>query len=93
MQAEYMKRHVGDLFDGVIAGVTNFGMFVEINDLLVEGLIRMRDLADDYYLFDEKRYELKGRSHGMVYRLGNKVRVQVVSVNPETREIDFAIAR
>jgi len=93
MQAEYMKRHVGDEFEGVIAGVTNFGMFVEINDLLVEGLIRMRDLADDYYLFDEKRYQLKGRSRGKVYRLGDKVRVQVVSVNPETREIDFAIAR
>lgn len=93
MQAEYMKRHVGDEFDGIIGGVTNFGMFVEINDLLVEGLIRMRDLADDYYLFDEKRYQLRGRSRGKVYRLGDKVRVQVVSVDPETREIDFAIAR
>lgn len=93
MQVEYMKRHVGDEFDGVIAGVTNFGMFVEINDLLVQGLIRLRDLADDYYLFDEKRYQLKGRSRGKVYRLGDKVRVQVVSVNPETREIDFTIVR
>lgn len=93
MQVEYMKRHVGDEFEGVIAGVTNFGMFVEINDLLVEGLIRMRDLEDDYYLFDEKRYQLKGRSRGKVYRLGDTVRVRVVAVNPETREIDFAIAR
>jgi ribonuclease R len=93
MQAEYMKRHVGDVFDGVIGGVTNFGLFVEIDDLLVEGLIRVRDLEDDYYLFDEKRYQLKGRSRGKVYRLGDSVRVQVVSVNPETREIDFAIAR
>jgi ribonuclease R len=93
MQVEYMKRHVGDEFDGVIAGVTNFGMFVEINDLLVEGLIRMRDLDDDYYLYDEKRYQLKGRSRGKVYRLGDKVRVKVVSVDPETREIDFAVTR
>ncbi len=93
MQVEYMKRHVGDEFDGVIAGVTNFGMFVEINDLLVEGLIRMRDLDDDYYLYDEKRYQLKGRSRGKVYRLGDTVRVKVVSVDPETREIDFAVAR
>ena len=91
MQVEYMKRHVGDAFDGVIAGVTNFGMFVKINDLLVEGLIRVRDLADDYYLFDEKHYQLKGRSRGKVYRLGDKVRVQVVSIDPETREIDFSI--
>ncbi len=93
MQVEYMKRHVGDEMDGVIAGVTNFGMFVEINDLLVEGLIRIRDLSDDYYLFDEKRYQLKGRSRGKVYRLGDKVRVQVVSVNPENKEIDFKIIK
>lgn len=91
MQVEFMKRHVGDEFEGVIAGVTNFGLFVEINDLLVEGLVRMRDLTDDYYLFDEQRYQLKGRSRGKVYRLGDTVRVQVVSVNPERREIDFRI--
>ncbi len=91
MQVEFMKRHVGDEFEGVIAGVTTFGLFVEINDLLVEGLVRMRDLSDDYYLFDEQRYQLKGRSRGKVYRLGDTVRVQVVSVNPERREIDFRI--
>lgn len=91
MQVEYMKRHVGDEFDGVIGGVTKFGIFVEINDLLVEGLVRIADLADDYYLFDEKRYSLRGRSRGKVYRLGDPVRVRVVSVNPEEREIDFSI--
>ncbi|MBI5471552.1 MAG: ribonuclease R [Ignavibacteriae bacterium] len=93
MQVEYMKRHLGDEFEGVIVGVTNFGMFVEINDLLVQGLIRVRDLLDDYYLFDEKRYQLRGRSRGKVYRLGDNVRVQVVSLNPETREIDFRIVK
>ncbi|MBI4536133.1 MAG: ribonuclease R [Ignavibacteriae bacterium] len=92
MQVEYMKRHTGDELEGVIAGVTNFGLFVEINNLLVEGLVKMRDLLDDYYLFDEKNYSLRGRSRGKVYRLGDRVRVRVVSVNPETREIDFAIA-
>jgi ribonuclease R len=91
MQVEYMKRHVGDEFDGVIAGVTKFGLFVKINDLLVEGLIRIVDLADDYYLFDEKRYSLRGRSRGKTYRLGDPVHVRVVAVNPEEREIDFAI--
>lgn len=91
MQVEFMKRHVGDEFEGVIAGVTNFGLFVEINDLLVQGLVRMKDLSDDYYLFDEQRYQLKGRSRGKVYRLGDTVRVQVVSVNPERREIDFRL--
>jgi ribonuclease R len=91
MQVEYMKRHVGDQFDGVVGGVMDFGLFVEINDLLVEGLIRVRDLADDYYLFDEKHYSLRGRSRGKVYRLGDKVKVKVVSVDAEKREIDFAL--
>jgi ribonuclease R len=93
MQVEYMKRHVGDEFDGVIGGVTEFGLFVEINDLLVEGLIRVRDMADDYYLFDEKRYELRGRSGGKTYRLGDRVRVRVSGVNPEDREVDFVLLR
>ncbi len=92
MQVEYMKRHVGDEFDGVIGGVTEFGIFVEINDLLVEGLVRVRDLADDYYLFDEKRYALRGRSSGKTYRLGDKIRVRVIEVKPADREIDFAVA-
>lgn len=91
MQVEYMKRHVGDEFDGVISGVTDFGVFVEINDLLVQGLIRVRDLQDDYYLFDEKHYAIRGRSRGKVYRLGDAIRVKVVAVHPEEREIDFII--
>jgi len=91
MQVEYMKRHVGDELAGVIGGVTSFGLFVEINDLLIEGLVRMRDLDDDYYLFDEKQYSLRGRSHGKIYRLGDRVRVRVVGVDPEQREIDLAI--
>jgi len=91
MQVEYMKRHLGDTFDGVISGVLNFGFFVEIEDLLVEGLVRMRDLIDDYYLYDEKRYALKGRSKGKVYRLGDRVRVKVLAVNPEDHEIDFQV--
>jgi ribonuclease R len=91
MQVEYMKRHVGDVLEGVIGGVTEFGLFVEINDLMIEGLVRMRDLGDDYYIFDEKRYALRGRSRGKVYRLGDKVNVRVVSVDPHEHEIDMAI--
>ena len=91
MQVEYMKRHVGDQFNGVITGVTNFGLFVEINDLLVQGLIPVRDLTDDYYLFDEKHYSLRGRSRGKVFRLGDPVKVRVSSVHPEERTIDFAL--
>ncbi len=92
MQAEYMKRHLGDEFEGVIGGVTSFGFFVEINDLLVEGLIHVRDLDDDYYLYDERQYSLRGRSRGRVFRLGDTVRVRVVSVDPAERKMDFALA-
>jgi ribonuclease R len=91
MQMEYMKRHVGDDFAGVITGVTDFGLFVELDDTLVQGLVRMRDLGDDYYIFDERQYALRGRSRGKVYRLGDRIRVRVVAVDPETRECDLAL--
>jgi ribonuclease R len=93
MQVEYMKRHIGDVLDGVIGGVTEYGLFVEIKDLLIEGLIRVRDMEDDYYLFDEKQYTLRGRSRGKVYRLGDRVKVQVISVDPHEQQIDFAFPR
>ncbi len=93
MQVEYMKRHVGDEFDGVIVGVTKFGLFVEINDLLVEGLIHISDLGDDYYLYDEKQYSLRGRSRGKTYRLGDAVKVSVLGVNPEEHRIQFVLAQ
>ncbi len=91
MQVEYMKRHLGDEFAGVIGGVTNFGFFVEINDLLVEGLVRVRDLADDYYIFDEKHYALTGRSRGRVFRLGDSVKVRILAVDSEERTIDLEL--
>ena len=91
MQVEYMRRHLGDRFHAIISGVTNFGMFVEIADLLVEGLIRVRDLEDDYYVYDEKHYSLIGRRTKKRYRLGDKVVVKVIRVDPEEREIDFML--
>ncbi|HTR82793.1 MAG TPA: ribonuclease R [Bacteroidota bacterium] len=90
MQAEYMKQHVGDEFEGVISGVTNYGMYIEINDLLVEGMIHVRNIGDDYYEHDEKHYSLVGRRTGRRYRLGDAIVVKVVKVNVEKREIDFA---
>jgi len=91
MQVEYMKRHIGDEFHAVISGVTNFGIFVELTDFLVQGLLHVRDLSDDYYLFDEKQYTLKGRRTGKRYRLGDTLEVKVVRVNPEDRQIDFSL--
>jgi ribonuclease R len=92
MQVEYMKRHVGEEFHAIISGVMKFGLFVEITDLLVEGLIHIRDLEDDYYVLDEKRYQLVGKRTKRRFRLGDKVTIRVVRVDPEEREIDFALA-
>ena len=91
MQVEYMKRHIGDEFHAVISGVTNFGIFVELTDLLVQGLLHVRDLSDDYYIYDDKQYTLKGRRKGKQYRLGDALEVKVVRVNPEDRQIDFTL--
>ena len=91
MQVEYMKRHLGDEFHAIISGVTNFGLFVEISDLLVEGLVRVRDMEDDYYVHDEKRYALIGRHTKKRYRLGDRVTIQVARVDPEERQIDFVL--
>ncbi len=91
MQVEYMKRHLGDVFQAIVSGVTNFGLFVEIHDILVEGLVRVRDMDDDFYIHDQKNYSLIGRYHGRRYRLGDKVQVQIASIDPEEREIDCII--
>jgi ribonuclease R len=91
MQVEYMKRHVGEVFHAIVSGVTNFGLFVETTDFLVEGLIKVRDMDDDFYVFDEKRYQITGRRTKKRYRLGDKVKVKVVRVDPEEREIDFTL--
>jgi ribonuclease R len=91
MQVEYMKRHIGDEFHAVISGVTHFGIFVELTDLLVQGMIHIRDLRDDFYVYDEKQYTLKGRRTHKQYRLGDALEVKVMRVNPEERQIDFAL--
>jgi len=91
MKVEYMKRHLGDEFHAIISGVMKFGLFVEITDLLVEGLVRIRDMEDDFYIHDEKHYSLIGKRTKKRYRLGDKVRIQVVRVDPKEREIDFIL--
>jgi ribonuclease R len=92
-KVEYMQRHLGDEFDGIISGVVPFGIFVEIVDLLVEGLVHISDLEDDYYLHDEKSYRLVGERSGRIYRLGDSVKVRVVRVEPDERIIDFELIK
>jgi ribonuclease R len=73
----------------VISGVTKFGVFIELVDLLVEGMVHVRDIDDDFYEYDERSYTLAGRHSGRSFRLGDRVRVKVAGANIESREIDF----
>jgi ribonuclease R len=85
----YMERHLGDEFTGTISGVTGFGLFVLLDDVLTEGLVRVSSLVDDYYIYDSDSYSLTGRRSRRRLRLGDKVKVQVVRVDAESREIDL----
>ena len=90
-QVEYMADHLGETFDGVISGVTEWGLYVELNENLCEGLVPVRDLADDYYDFDEKNYCLIGRRNNVRYRLGDDVKVRVARTSLERKQLDFVL--
>ena len=90
-KCQYMSRFVGEEFTGVISGITNWGFYVELPNT-VEGLVRMSDLADDYYIFDEKNYELVGERTRKTYKLGQSVRVTVSGTDPVLRSVDFVLA-
>ncbi len=88
-KCEYMSRFIGEEFDGVISGVTGWGFYVELPNT-VEGLVRVSEMKDDYYVFDEQSLELRGEMTRRVYRLGQRVRVQVTGTDKFSRTIDFA---
>ena len=90
-QVEYMQSHLGETFSGIISGVTEWGLYVELNDNLCEGLVPMRDLADDYYDFDEKNHCLVGRRHNNRYRLGDNVDIKVARADLEKKQLDFVL--
>ncbi len=90
-QIEYLKNHQGSEFSAIISGITNFGIFVKITDILAEGLVRLRDLDDDYYIYDEKKYAITGKRTKKQYRLGDKIHVKLIRVDEERSELDFII--
>ncbi|MCX7876933.1 MAG: ribonuclease R [Melioribacteraceae bacterium] len=90
-QIEYLKSKVGQEFHGVISGITHFGIFVELSSTLAEGLIRFKDLDDDYYTFDEKNYSVVGKNSKRRFRLGDKINVKLVRIDEERHEIDFIL--
>lgn len=90
-KVRFMADKVGDVFDGFVTGVTGFGLYVELVDVFVEGLVHISTLVDDYYHFNEKTHTLRGDSTGKRYRLGDAIEVQLVRANLADRQLDFAI--
>ena len=89
---EYMADKVGEVFDGHVSGLSEWGVFVELEDSIVEGMVPLRDIQGDYYRFDEARYEVYGHSTGRVFTLGDKLRVRVKSADLRRRMLDFTLA-
>ncbi|WP_201534047.1 ribonuclease R [Psychrobacter ciconiae] len=91
LKCHYMKDHVGEEFDGVITTVTNFGLFVTLTDLFIDGLVHISNVGDDYFTFDEKQQQLIGQDYGKIFGLGDLVRVKVAGVNMDLLQIDFEL--
>src|SRR5688500_11464848 len=88
-----MQDHVGEEFDGTISGVTQFGLFVTLDELYVDGLVHISDLGQDYFKFDSHKHMLSGERSGVKYQLAGRVRVKVVRVNLEQAKIDFVLVK
>lgn len=91
-QVEYMSMHLGKIFEGIISGITEWGIYVEEVETKCEGLVRVRDLDDDFYVFNEKKLELLGKKKKKSYRLGDRVKVKVKETDLERKTIDYALA-
>ena len=89
MQVKYMQDHKDEVFDGVITGVTEWGIYVEITKNKCEGMVRIRDIKSDYYIFDEEQYAIVGQSTKQMYQLGDNVQVQVKKTDLERKHLDF----
>jgi ribonuclease R len=90
-QAEFLKDQIGSIYSGVISGVTEWGMYIEIIENKCEGMIRLRDISDDFYTLDEKNYAIIGQRKKKVYQLGDEVRIKVKSVDLTKKQIDFIL--
>lgn len=92
MQAVYMLDKVGQKFEGQISGVSKWGVYVELLESKVEGMIRMRDMEDDFYFLDEENYQVMGQKYGKKYKLGDKVMIQVKGIDVQKKQIDYLLA-
>jgi len=86
---EFMQDKIGQIFEGTISGLTDWGMYVEIEPTKVEGMVSLRGIAEDYFTFDEEKYQITGKTSGRVFTLGDKVKVRVVRASLEQKQIDY----
>lgn len=89
-KAEYMGKHIGEEFEGVVSGITNYGIYVELPNT-IEGMVHVTALTDDYYYYDEEKYEMIGEATGRSYKLGQKLKIRVLSIDKLKRTIDFEL--
>ena len=91
-KAEFMQDKIGEEYEGIVSSVTQFGIFVELENT-VEGLIRFENLGDEYFIYDEERKRLIGEKTNITYKIGDKVKIRVISANKMLRQIDFEIVK
>ncbi len=91
LKCEYMQTKINQTFTGVITKVSNYGLFVELADIFIEGFVSIRDLKDNYYIYDEVNMQLKGSTNNITYKLGNKIRIKIIAVNTDNRQISLLV--
>ena len=93
LQCQYMENQVGMILNGIVSGISEYGIYVEITESMIEGMVRLRDMNDDYYILDQQNYQIVGRNRRKKYRIGDKVKVKVHKVDTEHRWIDLSFVR
>ena len=89
-KAQYMSSRIGEKYEGIISSITNFGIFVQLENT-IEGLVHFSNMLDDYYYFDEENYYIIGERSKKIYRIGDVVNIEVIGADPLRRNIDFAL--
>ncbi len=92
LKCEYMEKHIGEVYKGIITGVTNFGLFIQINELLIDGLVHVKNLNDDFYRYEADSHRLIGERTGRFFCLGDETKIRVKNTDMETRKVDFYLA-
>jgi ribonuclease R len=92
LKCAYLENHIGEEFEGLVSGVTSFGLFVELDYGRISGLVHVTGLPNDYYHFDPVAHRMKGERRGRVFQLADRIKVRVLAVNMDERKIDFELA-